>query len=235
MIISILEPLPTHNVTSPLTSPCSFCNSRFELLLFSNWTSIKYRGVATNTSKIHINNLYIKYTFVHFAILLIRQILGAVPLPVTSPFAVEALSLRLRSRLGLLHLSSNFAFRSSWSSPSSLCPFLETSGLVNHQHLMLFLDFYLRRSQHREELGNYFRHPLHTIVHHEVLLTWWWWLENSINHYLIWKINSHLIQAIVVPRQSEHMLTSWAILLHLLAIELVGDFISLNLGICLKY
>ena len=60
-----------------------------------------------NTSKIHINNLYIKYTFVHFAILLILQILGAVLLPVTSPFVVEALSLRLRSRLGLLHLSSN--------------------------------------------------------------------------------------------------------------------------------
>ena len=51
--------------------------------------------------------MYITYTFVYFAILLIRQILGAVPLPVTSPFAVEALSLRLRTRLGLLHLSSN--------------------------------------------------------------------------------------------------------------------------------
>ena len=51
--------------------------------------------------------MYIKYNFVHFAILLIHQILGAVPLPVTSPFAVEALSLRLRSRLGLLYLSSN--------------------------------------------------------------------------------------------------------------------------------
>ena len=51
--------------------------------------------------------MYIKYTFVHFAILLIYQILGAVPPPVTSPFAVEALSLRLRTRLGLLHLSSN--------------------------------------------------------------------------------------------------------------------------------
>ena len=50
--------------------------------------------------------MYIKYTF-HFSILLIRQILGAVPLTVTSPFAVEALSFRLRSRLGLLHLSSN--------------------------------------------------------------------------------------------------------------------------------
>ena len=51
--------------------------------------------------------MYIKYTYVHFAILLIRQSLGVVPLPVTSPFAVEALSLRLRTRFGLLHLSSN--------------------------------------------------------------------------------------------------------------------------------
>ena len=51
--------------------------------------------------------MYIKYTYVHFAILLIQQIFRAFPLPVTIPFAVEALSLRLRSRLGLLHLSSN--------------------------------------------------------------------------------------------------------------------------------
>ena len=51
--------------------------------------------------------MYITYTFVHLAILLIRQILGAVPLLVTSPFAVEALSLRLRSRFGFLLLSSN--------------------------------------------------------------------------------------------------------------------------------
>ena len=116
--------------------------------------------------------MYIQYTFVHFAILLIHQILGAVSPPVTSPFAVEALSLRLRYRLGLLHLSSNLLAVLFEVPLLSLCPFLESSGLVNHQHLMLFLDFYLRRFQHREELGNYFRHPLHTIVHHEVLLTW---------------------------------------------------------------
>ena len=72
----------------------------------SNRTSIKYPCATTSISKVHINNMYIKYTF-HFAILLISQILGAVPLLVTSPFAVEALSLRLRSRLGLLHLSIN--------------------------------------------------------------------------------------------------------------------------------
>ena len=51
--------------------------------------------------------MYIQYTFVQFAILLIRQLLGVVPLPMTSPFEVEALILRLRSRLGFFHLSSN--------------------------------------------------------------------------------------------------------------------------------
>ena len=54
----------------------------------------------------------------------------------------------------------------------SLALLLETSGLVNHQHLMLFIDFYLRQFQHREEFENHFRHPLHIIVHHEVLVTW---------------------------------------------------------------
>ena len=95
--------------------------------------------------------MYIQYTFVHFAILLIHQILGAVPPPVTSSFAVEALSLRLRYRLGLLHLSSNLLAVLFEVTLLSLCPFLETSGLVNHQHLMFFListfvDFSITKS-----------------------------------------------------------------------------------------
>ena len=61
-----------------------------------------------NTSKVHINNMYIKYTFVHFAILLICQAFGAVPLPVTIPFEVEALSFRLGSSFGLLPGSGNW-------------------------------------------------------------------------------------------------------------------------------
>ena len=51
--------------------------------------------------------MYIKYTFVHFAILLIRQVSRAVPLPVTISFAVEALSFRLGSSFGLLHGNDN--------------------------------------------------------------------------------------------------------------------------------
>ena len=125
-----------------------------------------------NTSKVHIKNMYIKYTFVHFAILLIRQVFGELPLRVTISFGVEALSFRLGSSFGLLLGSSNLLAILLEVPFLFLALFLETSGLVNHQHLMLFLDFYLRRFQHHEELGNYFRHPLHTIVHHEVLLTW---------------------------------------------------------------
>ena len=124
-----------------------------------------------NTSKVHINNLYIKYTFVHFAILLIHQLFGVVPLPVIIPFVVEALSFRLRSSFGLLHGSGNLLAIPLEVPFLSLCPLLETSGLVNHQKLMLFLDFYLRRFQHHEELGNRC-HPLHIIVHHVVPVTW---------------------------------------------------------------
>ena len=71
--------------------------------------------------------------------------LGAVPLPVTISFAVEALSLKFGSTFGLLHGSGNLLAILLEVPFLSLALFLETSGLVNHQHLMLFLDLYLRR------------------------------------------------------------------------------------------
>mgnify|MGYP005829365535 CR=1 FL=1 len=83
--------------------------------------------------------MYIKYTFVHFAILLIRQVFGAVPLPVTISFAVVALSFSLGSSFGLLHGSRNLLVILLEVPFLSLALLLETSGLVNHLHLMLFL------------------------------------------------------------------------------------------------
>ena len=160
MIISILELLPTHIVTSPFYYFLFILQLPFRVTTFSNWTSIKYRGVAINTSKVHINNMYIKYTLVQFAILLICQVSRVVPLLVSISFEVEALSFRLGSSFGLLHGSRNLlAILLEVPFPSSLALFLETSGLVNHQHLMLFLDFYLRQFQHREELGIVFIIP----------------------------------------------------------------------------
>ena len=90
----------------------------------------------------------------------------------TISFAVEALSFRLRSSFGLLHGSGNLLVILLEVSFLSLALLLETSGLVNHQHLMLFListfaDFSIAKSS-----GNRFCHPLHIIVHHEVPVTW---------------------------------------------------------------
>ena len=75
----------------------------------------------------------------------------AVPLPVTISFAVEALSFRLGSSFGLLHGSGNLLAILLEVPFLSLALLLETSGLVNHQHLMLFListfaDFSIAKS-----------------------------------------------------------------------------------------
>src|SRR3954471_19664497 len=75
----------------------------------SNRTSIKYLGTTTTTSEIHINNMYIGYTFLlDVAVLQIRQVLRTIPLLVTFSLAVKALSIRLRPSLGLLCRRSNF-------------------------------------------------------------------------------------------------------------------------------
>ena len=76
--------------------------------------------------------MYINYTVVHFAILLICQVFGAVPLLVTISFAVEALNFRLGSSFGLLPGSDNLLAILLEVPFLSLCPFLETSSLVNH-------------------------------------------------------------------------------------------------------
>ena len=95
--------------------------------------------------------MYIKYTFVHFAILLIRQVSRAVPLPVTISFAVEALSFRLWASFGIFHGSGNLLAILLEVPFLSLALLIETSSLVNHQHLMLFListfiDFSITKS-----------------------------------------------------------------------------------------
>src|SRR3990172_13285830 len=100
----------------------------------SNRTSIKYPGATTSIGKVHINNMYIKYTFVDVASLLICQVLVAVPLPVTSPLAVETLSLGFGSSLGFLRGSGN-CFSILLEVPFLSLVLLETSALLHHQHL----------------------------------------------------------------------------------------------------
>src|SRR3954466_7422065 len=113
----------------------------------SNRTSIKYPGTTTSTSEIHINNMYIRYTFLlDVAVLQIRQVLWAIPLLVTFFLAVKALSIRLRPSLGLLRRRGNFitalleVFRLL-----RLALSLEFGGHIDQQHLVLFLDLHFCR------------------------------------------------------------------------------------------
>ena len=69
--------------------------------------------------------MYIKYTLVHFAILLIHQIFRAFLLSVIISFAVEALSFRLWSSFGLLRGSDNLLVILLEVPFLSLCLFLK--------------------------------------------------------------------------------------------------------------
>ena len=89
----------------------------------------------------------------------------------TISFAVEALGFRLGSSFRLLHGSGNLLAILLEVPFLSLALLLETSGLVNHQHLMLFLISTFADFCIANELGSCFRYPLHIIVHHEVPVT----------------------------------------------------------------
>src|SRR3954471_1668972 len=95
----------------------------------SNRTSIKYPGTTTRTSKVHINNMYIKYTF-DIASFLIRQVLVVVALPMTFSLAVETHSVWLRTSLGLHRHNNRLAARATTDVPLFLkCPFLALAFL----------------------------------------------------------------------------------------------------------
>ena len=104
--------------------------------------------------------------FVEVASLLIYQVFEAVPLPATVPL-IEALRLGFGFLGFLTGATTGLPFMKL---PFLPLPFFETGALVNHQHLMLLLDFYLYSLKHDEQVRDYL--PLHVIVHHENLVAW---------------------------------------------------------------
>ena len=125
VILSTLESLPTHIVTSPLTILCSFCKSCFELLILAT-------EPVSNTQV--LPGVLVRYTlimriyFVEVSSLLIYHAFGVIPLPVTVPLTIEALSLGFGFNLGFLYWSGNwFAIHEVSLQALAL---LETSGLV---------------------------------------------------------------------------------------------------------
>ena len=54
-------------------------------------------------------------------------------------------------------------------------------------------------------------------------------MKNFVNDTINEKINSQPSQVIIIPTHFEYVFTDRTVLLHLAAIELVGDFISLTI------
>ena len=123
----------------------------------SNIAGIKYPGITTGASKVHINNMYIKYTFIfsdNLVGLLVFQILGAVALLVTISLAVEAFHARFGTRFVSLGFDNVFAILPSLLVlPSLATIFLEIDGLIDHQQRVLFLDFHLSSLEHHGHLS----------------------------------------------------------------------------------
>ena len=148
LITSTLETLPTHIVISPLARLRLFCSVYFELLTLSNQTGIYYPGATRSTSKVHINIMYIQYTSVDLACLLIYQVSRVVLLQWPFPSLQKHLVSGLGSTLGFFAgAATDLPFHEVSLLTLAL---LETSGFTNHQQLMLLLDFYFRGVKHRE-------------------------------------------------------------------------------------
>ena len=124
VISSTLETLPTHIVTSPLASlrlVRSFC---FKSPIIAT------EPVSNTPVLLEVLVRYTLITRVYFEVasLLIYHAFGVIPLPVTVPLTIEALSLGFGFNLGFLHWSGNwFAIHEVSLLALAL---LETSGLV---------------------------------------------------------------------------------------------------------
>jgi hypothetical protein len=123
----------------------------------SNRTGIECPRVTTGTCKIDINYMYIKYTFFfsnNLVGFLVFKLLEEVALLVTISLAVEALDSGLY--LGCPRWTSNTLVVPLWlPALLTLCQLarlLEVRSLVDHQHIVLLLDFHLRRFEHSKQL-----------------------------------------------------------------------------------
>jgi hypothetical protein len=113
--------------------------------------------------------MYITYTFVfgnNIAGLLVFKVLGAVVLPVTIPFAVEALDsglcLRRLGRTGNI-LFVLLRLLALWT----LClpiGFLEICSIVDNQHFVLLLDLHFINFEHGKQLKQVLGNSLHVVV-----------------------------------------------------------------------
>ena len=108
-----------------------------------------------STSKVHINTMYIQYTSIDLASLLIYQVSRVILLQWLFPLLQKHLVSGLGSTLGFFtRAAADLPFHEV-----SLLALLEIGGFTNHQQLMLLLDFYFRGVKHREYFKDHHIYP----------------------------------------------------------------------------
>ena len=101
--------------------------------------------------------MYIQYTSIDLANLLIYQVTRAILLQWLFPLLQKHLVSGLGSTLGFFTgAAADFPFHEVSLLALAL---LETSGFANHQQLMLLLDFYFRDVKQREYLKDHHLYP----------------------------------------------------------------------------
>ena len=175
--------------------------------------------------------MYIQYTSIDLASLLIYQVSRVILLQWLFPLLQKHLVSGLGSTLGFFtRAAADLPFHEVSLLTLAL---LETSGFTNHQQLMLLLDFYFRGVKHREYLKDHHIYPWYVIVHHEALTAWWQWLWRTIT----------VLSGRSTPTRfkwlshSDNLSTSSTIELFSLSLQakkIVGGLIPLDVGTSLK-
>ena len=101
--------------------------------------------------------MYIQYTSVNLACLLIYQVSRVILLQWLFPLLQKHLVSGLGSTLGFfIRAAADLPFHEA---PLLALALLETSGFTNHQQLMLLLDFYFHDVKQREYLKDHHIYP----------------------------------------------------------------------------
>src|SRR3954467_4383998 len=172
--------------------------------------------------------MYIKYTF-DGAILLVRQVLRTVALPVTLVLAIEALSVRFRTRLELLLSRGNVLAAAFLEGLPCTLTFLEGGGLVDHQHMIILFDVHLRYFHLSKELSDHISGTNLIVINYKTFVA------RSVNLELLWNLAVQLLKALSVAHHLNGVLTNGTPFLHLVVKEFLRDLISLRTGLSLKH
>src|SRR3954464_12236064 len=141
--------------------------------------------------------------------------------------AIEALSVRLRTRLELLLSRGNALAAAFLEGLPCTLTFLKGGGLVDHQHMIILFDVHLRHFHLSDELSDHISGTNLIVINYKTFVA------RSVNLELLWNLAVQFLKALSVAQHLNGVLTNGTPFLHLVAKEFLRDLISLRTGLSL--